>query len=121
MARDFPRSRRMGEQIQRELAAIIRDEVKDPRVGSITVSEVEVSRDLGHATVFVSMLGAEADAVDEAVSALNDGRGFLRSCLARQVRARKVPKLRFERDTAFDRAAHLSALIEQVNRNEPEE
>lgn len=122
MARDYPRSRRIAEQVQRDLAGLIRDEVKDPRItGSVTVSEVQVSRDLGHATVYVSVLGADADAVETSVDALNDARGYLRTLLARGMRTRKVPTLRFHRDTAFDRAAHLSALIDEVRPPDREE
>ena len=59
MPRDFPRTRRVGEQLQRELATLIRDEVRDPRIGMVSVSAVEVSRDLSHAKVYVSTLGEQ--------------------------------------------------------------
>ena len=81
MPRDFPRTRRVGEQLQRELAALIRDEINDPRVGMVSVSAVEVSRDLSHAKVFISTLGEPEDALrrrvavqDGAVAALHDDR-----------------------------------------------
>ncbi|MBK1734237.1 ribosome-binding factor A [Halorhodospira abdelmalekii] len=114
MAKEYPRSRRMAEQLRRELAEVIREDVDDPRVGSVTLSEVQVSRDLGQATVYVSVLGAEAPAVDACVDVLNRAHGFLRSRVAARMRSRYMPRLRFVHDTAFDRGARLSALIDEV-------
>ncbi|MCS4504661.1 Ribosome-binding factor A [wastewater metagenome] len=114
MARDFSRTRRVGEQIQRELAELIRDEVRDPRVGSVTVSEVSVTRDFAHARVLVTVLGASAEASADAVEALNHAAGFLRSQLARRVRLRQVPALVFEYDESFDRGARVSRLIDEA-------
>ncbi len=115
MPKEYPRSRRIAEQIQRDLAEIVRDEVDDPRVtGPVTISEVQVSRDLRHAVVFVSVLGAESEAVAACVDLLNRARGFLRTQVARRMRTKRVPDLRFVHDTAFDRGARLSALIHEV-------
>jgi len=114
VARDYARSRRVGEQIQRELAELIRDEVRDPRVGSVTVSEVRVSRDLGYADIMVTQLGASAEASLEMVDVLNHAAGFLRSQLARRLRMKRMPALRFHFDETFDRGAHISRLIEEV-------
>ena len=114
MANDYPRSRRVGDQIRRELAELIRDEIRDPRVGSVTVSEVEVSRDFAHANVYVTGLG-KAEAESRAMAeALNGAAGFLRRQLARRVRLRTVPALRFHYDPVFDQGARLNALIDQV-------
>ncbi len=114
MAKDYPRSRRIAEQLRRELAEVIRDDVDDPRVGSVTISEVQVSRDLAHATVYVTVLGAEAAEAQAGVDVLNKAHGFLRSQVARRIRAKRTPSLRFLHDSAFDRGARLSALIDEV-------
>jgi ribosome-binding factor A len=114
MPRDFSRSRRVGEQLQQELAGLIRDEVRDPRVGPVTVSEVRISRDLGHADVLVTQLGADAATSRAMVEALNHAAGFLRSQLARRVRLRTVPALHFVHDESFDRGARVSQLIDRA-------
>lgn len=113
MPRDFPRTRRVGEQMQRELAALIRDEVKDPRVGMVTVLAVEVTRDLAHAKVFVTVLG-DAEARDASLAALNKAAGFLRHELGQRMLTRTVPQLRFVYDESTERGSRLSALIDQA-------
>ncbi len=111
--RDFHRSDRVGEQIQRELAELIRMEVKDPRVGMITLAGVEVSRDLAHARVFFTQLeGAEKG--QEAQKGLNNAAGFLRRALGQRMRLRSVPQLRFVYDDTPERGAHLSSLIDRA-------
>jgi len=114
MAREFSRSRRIAEQIQRELADLLRTEVKDPRVERVTVSEVKVSRDLSHAQVYVTVLGGDAEAVTAAVEALNGAAGFLRRALSRQMRLRRVPQPHFVEDPSFDTGARLSRLIDEA-------
>lgn len=114
MPRDFSRSRRVGEQIRQELAELIRMEVRDPRVGSVTVSEVSVSRDLGYADILVTQLGAEAQASLETVEVLNHAAGFLRHQLATRLRLRTVPALRFHYDDSFDRGARVGRLIDDA-------
>lgn len=113
MPRDFPRTRRVGEQMQRELAALIRDEVKDPRVGMVTVLAVEVTRDLAHAKVFVTVLG-DAEARSASLAALNKAAGFLRHELGQRMLTRTVPQLRFVYDESIERGSRLSALIDQA-------
>ncbi|WP_018872385.1 30S ribosome-binding factor RbfA [Thioalkalivibrio sp. ALJ16] len=111
--RDFHRSDRVGEQIQRELADLIRLEVKDPRVGMITLAGVEVSRDLAHARVYFTQLeGAEKG--QEAQKGLNNAAGFLRRALGQRMRLRSVPQLRFIYDDTPERGAHLSSLIDRA-------
>ncbi len=114
MPRDFSRARRVGDQIQQELAELIRDEIRDPRVGSVTVSEVRASRDFAHAEVFVTGLGMDEAASREMVKALNGAAGFLRRQLARRLSLRTVPALRFHYDPVFDRGARLNRLIDEV-------
>lgn len=113
MPRDFPRTRRIGEQMQRELAALIRTEVKDPRVGMVTISAVEVTRDLAHAKVFFTVLG-DVDARRDSQAALNSAAGFLRHELGQRMLTRTVPQLRFVYDESIEHGSRLSALIDKA-------
>jgi len=113
MPRDFPRTRRVGEQLQRELAALIRDEVRDPRVGMVSVSAVEVSRDLSHAKVYVSKLGEQED-ITELLKVLEGAAGYLRHLLGQTLKMRHVPQLHFKHDHSLQDGARLSALIDSA-------
>lgn len=113
MPREFPRTRRVGEQIQRELAELIRDELKDPRLGMVSVSAVEVSRDLAHAKVYVSVLGTEEQST-ESVKVLNHAAGFLRHKLGKSMHTRTVPEMRFYLDRSLEEGARLGALINKA-------
>ena len=111
MPSDFPRSRRVAEQIRQELADILWRDVQDPRVKGVTINAVEVTSDLEHAKVwFTAMTG---DAVEIARS-LQRMVGFLRHELAHRMRLRMVPSLTFQYDASVERGAHLSQLIEQA-------
>ena len=113
MPREFSRSLRVADQIQRELAVLIRDEVKDPRMGMVSISGVEVSRDMAHAKVYVSVLG-EAQVAADSLEALNHAAGFLRRELGRSMRLRSVPQLRFIHDRSLEEGARMSALIDEA-------
>lgn len=113
MPRDYPRSRRIAEQIQRELAEIIRLELKDPRVGMITLTDVEVTPDCEHAKVFFTRLGDAAD-IPTVTRALTHAAGFLRSELAHRMRLRVMPQLQFEYDESVERGVRLSNLIDEA-------
>lgn len=113
MPKDYPRSRRIAEQIQRELSEIIRLELKDPRVGFMTITDVEVTPDGEHAKVFFTTIGNEAQR-DATVRALARATGFLRSELAHRMRLRIVPELRFEYDESVERGVRLSNLIDEA-------
>lgn len=118
MPREFPRTRRVGEQLQRELAALIRDEIDDPRIGMVSISGVEVSRDLSHAKVFFSTMltpGEEQDA-DVSLRVLQGAAGFLRRLLGRNLAMRHVPQLHFRQDNSLQQGARLSALIDSAVR-----
>ena len=110
MPREYQRSRRIEEQIQRLLSELIRREVKDPRVGLVTITAVEVSRDLSHAKVFFLPFDA-ARPVTEVGAALASAAGYLRSLMRKQLAIRHVPELHFVPDHSIDEAARLSALI----------
>lgn len=111
--RDYQRSDRVGDQMQRELADLIRLDVKDPRVGMVTLTEVEVSRDLAHAKVYFTQLGGEAKGL-EAEEGLNHAAGYLRHVLGTRLRLRSVPTLRFIYDDTPERGARISALIDSA-------
>jgi ribosome-binding factor A len=114
MPRDFSRSSRIADQIQRDLSETIRTELKDPRVGMVTITAVEVSRDLSHARVFVTSL-AGAQAMEESLGALRHAAGFLRSRLAHTLSSRTVPELQFVYDESVERGVRLSRLIDEAN------
>jgi len=113
MPRDYPRSRRIAEQVQRELSDIVRLELKDPRVGMITITDVEVTDDQSHARVFFTALGDEARIAD-AAAGLKHAAGFLRSELARRMKLRSVPQLQFKHDESVERGMRLSQLIDDA-------
>jgi ribosome-binding factor A len=111
MPREYPRSRRVAEQIQRVLAEAIRTGVRDPRVAGVVITEVRVARDLASAQVFYTRLDGPVD--DPAVAAgLASAGGFLRSRLAGVLATRTVPELRFRRDETMEYGRRLDALID---------
>jgi len=115
MAKDYSRTQRIGDQMQRELAQLIRREIKDPRVGLVTITAVEVSRDVGHAKVFITVMGPDsAEDIAQNIKVLNDAAGFLRMQLGKAMKLRSVPQLHFHYDESVLRGAHLSALIERA-------
>ena len=121
MPREFPRTRRVGEQLQRELAVLVRDEIKDPRLGMVSISGADVSRDLAYATVYVSVLGDDT-AVTESLAVLNRAAGFLRHRLGQSMRLRSVPQLKFEFDSSLRDGARMDALIDAaISGKRPEE
>jgi ribosome-binding factor A len=119
MPRDYPRTLRIADQIQRELAELIRLEIKDPRVGMVTLTEVDVSPDYANAKIFFTVMGDQAT-VAEAGNGLNHAAGFLRRQLAHRLRLRSVPRLQFVHDESVERGVRLSRLIDSVSRM-PEE
>ena len=113
MPKEFSRTRRVGDQIQRELAPILQMEMKDPRLGMVTVSAVEVSRDMAFATIHVTFLGLDDEKdIKDAVEILTDASGFLRTELSRRMRLRFTPQLRFRYDASLVRGRRLSTLID---------
>ncbi|MDE2234149.1 MAG: 30S ribosome-binding factor RbfA [Gammaproteobacteria bacterium] len=114
MPREYQRSSRVAQQLQRELSDLIRRQIKDPRVHMVTITQVDVSPDLKNAKILFSVLGAESPQ-PEAAAALNHAAGFLRHALGRILRLRSIPELHFIYDDSMDRAAHLDALIKKAN------
>jgi ribosome-binding factor A len=115
MGKEYARTDRVADYLQRELAGLIQRELRDPRIGMVSVTGVEVSRDLGHARVYVTVLGADtAEQAAENVEALNRAAGFLRSQLSRDSSMRSVPQLRFYFDSSVGRGRDLEALIQRA-------
>jgi ribosome-binding factor A len=100
MAREFSRTDRVAQQIQKEVALIIQREIKDPRLAMVTVSSVEVTRDLAYAKVFVTFFENDDKVIKESINVLSEAAGFIRSLLGKRLRARIMPQLRFEYDQA---------------------
>jgi len=111
MPKEYSRTKRVGEQIQRELAVLLQKELDDPRVGMVTVSAVDVAPDFSHAKVYVTALDTEQDK-QTVIAALNKGAGFLRGRLAQRLSIRVIPQLRFVYDESVDQGNRLAALIE---------
>ena len=113
MPKDFSRSLRIADQIQRELADQIRNELKDPRIGMLTLTGVEVSHDYAHAKVFYTTLRSESD--NFLISnGLEHAAGFLRSQLSHRLKLRVVPQLHFVYDESIERGVRLSQLIDEA-------
>jgi ribosome-binding factor A len=115
MPREFSRTLRLAEQIHRELAELLR-KVKDPRVGEVTIGDVEVSKDLQHAKVYFTVFDPAAAQASQ--QGLNHAAGFLRRELGKGLHVRIVPELRFIYDETEERSARLSALIDKAVRRD---
>jgi ribosome-binding factor A len=113
MPKDFNRTRRVAEQIQRDLALLIQQEIKDPRLGMVTVSGVQVSRDYSVAKVFVTVMGDNPD-ISLTLDILQHASGFLRHELGRRSSLRSLPQLKFFYDESISRGAELSSLINEA-------
>ena len=121
MPKDYSRSRRIAEQIQRELAGLVRLEVKDPRVaGLLTITDVEVSADQSHAKVSFTLLGDETR-IKETTTGLTRAAGFLRTQLAQRMKLRTVPTLEFKYDASVERGMKLSRLIDEAVGSAPKQ
>ncbi|WP_111977953.1 30S ribosome-binding factor RbfA [Algibacillus agarilyticus] len=114
MKRNFSRPDRVAQQILKEIALILQREIKDPRVGMVTVSEVEVSRDLGHAKIFVSSFEQEADKQKILIDALREIAPYARTILAKSMRMRSVPELHFNLDTSLIDGIRMSKLVDEA-------
>jgi ribosome-binding factor A len=117
MAKDNPRARRLGEQIQRELGDLLRRDVKDERIGNVTITAVSVTGDLRTARVYYLVFGK--DGPDPKVQkGLESAAGFLRNALSRSLMIRYTPTLSFELDTSIEHGVRLTQLIDSVNKPE---
>lgn len=109
MPRQFFRSERVSGQLRRELAQLIQREIKDPNVGFISVSDVEVTRDLAHAKVFITVF--EAEKAKATLKALQKAAGFLRGRLGHELRMRNIPELHFQHDASVETGQKMDQLI----------
>ena len=115
MAKEFTRTQRLGDFMRQELAKLIQFEVRDPRVGMVSITDVQIAKDLSHAKVYVTVLGKDTvEDAAESIAALNHASGFLRSSLAKFNYARTTPKLRFVFDESIGRGARMSKLIDEA-------
>ena len=117
MKRGQGRPQRLGDLIQREVSELIRLELRDPRVGMITVTSVDVSPDMSHAKVFFTLL--EKEKLPETLAGLKRSAGFLRSQLARRIKMYTTPELRFEYDETVEQGDRISRLIDSVVPHDP--
>jgi ribosome-binding factor A len=115
MAKEYARTQRVADYLQRELATLIQHEIRDPRVGMVSVTGVDVSRDLSHAKVYFTMMGSESsEDASESTEVLNKAAGFLRSQLSRGSNMRSVPQLRFYFDSSIGRGRDMEDLIRRA-------
>lgn len=117
MPREFSRSERMAEQLRRELAEIVRGEIKDPRLGLISFTEVRLSRDLSHAVIYCSVfhsVESSPEQQDASIEILNRAAGFIRKEIAHRIRARIVPTLKFVMDDSVTRGEAMDELISEA-------
>jgi ribosome-binding factor A len=119
MPREFTRSDRVSDAIQRILGQVIAQEVRDPRIGLVNINAVTVTRDMAYAKVYVTFVGSETEAESlAAASVLNKASGFLRGFIAKELIMRSVPKLQFIYDKTAIRGQELSYLIERAVRED---
>ena len=116
MRKKSGRPQKLGDLIQRELSELVQRELRDPRVGMITLTGVDVSPDFSHAKVFFTTL-SEAH-IAEAKEGLSRAAGFLRTQLARRIKLYTTPELRFEYDESVERGDRLSRLIDSIKKND---
>ena len=114
MKRSSGRPEKLGDLIQRELSELLQRELRDPRVGMLTITGVDVSPDFSHAKILFTLL--EKEKLEDTLVGLRRSAGFLRSQLARRIKLYTTPELRFEYDESVERGDRLSRLIDQANR-----
>ncbi len=121
MSREFKRSDRVAQELQKEVAVILQREVKDPRIGMVTVSDVEVSRDLAYAKIFVTFLfDNNAEAIKQGMQGLEKASPYIRTLLGKAMRLRIVPELRFIYDESLVEGMRMSNLVSSVIKNDEE-
>ncbi|MFT7389005.1 MAG: ribosome-binding factor A [Candidatus Endobugula sp.] len=115
MAKEFSRTDRIADAIQRILATAITQEIRDPRVGMVNVNDVTVTRDMAHAKVYITFVGRDSEEESlQAAAILNNASGFLRNIVAKELEIRMTPKLRFIYDKTSVQGQQLSNLIDKA-------
>jgi len=124
MAREFSRSRRVAQQIQKELATIVMREIKAGEFGMITINEVDLSRDLSYAKVYFTQLNDDSELIKKALTLLNESSPYIRSLMGSKMRLRIVPELKFYYDKSLSEGIRMTNLVNQAVRidkqNNPE-
>lgn len=119
MSREFKRSDRVAQELKKEVAIILQREVKDPRIGMVTVSDVEVSRDLAYAKIFVTFLfDSDQAAIEQGMEGLEKASPYIRSLVGKVMRLRIVPELRFIYDESLVEGMRMSNLVSNVIRQD---
>ncbi|WP_028863711.1 30S ribosome-binding factor RbfA [Psychromonas aquimarina] len=111
MAKEYSRTSRVSQQVQKELARILQQEVKDPRIGMVTISGVDITRDLAYAKVFVTFLTIGDQTNDESLEGLNAASGYIRRLLGKAMRLRIVPEVRFCFDETLTEGLRISEMV----------
>lgn len=111
------RSDRLAEEIKREMSQIFREEMKDPRMNMVSITRVEVSNDISHARIYVSVMGNEEDRA-KVEKALQGARGYLRSEIGSRISLRRVPELTFKIDRSIEHGVHIASLLNQLKKEE---
>ncbi|AWL11568.1 Ribosome-binding factor [Saliniradius amylolyticus] len=116
MAREFSRTDRVAQVVHQEVASILQFEMKDrdPRLGLVTVSGAEVSKDLAHAKIYVTLFESDDEKVKEQLAILEENKGFIRSLLSKRLTSRTVPALRFLQDTSLTEGVRISSLVSKT-------
>jgi len=114
MAREFGRSQRVASEMQKELALILQREVQDPRLGFVTVNEVELSKDLAVAKIYFTVLNADSSGKQRNLEVLNEMAPFLRHELAKRMRLRHISELQFHYDNSFDTGMRVDELLRET-------
>ncbi|MDF7671336.1 30S ribosome-binding factor RbfA [Orbaceae bacterium ESL0721] len=121
MARSFNRASRVGHELQKEIAIILQREIKDPRLGMVTVSGVDLSRDLAYAKVYVTFLNdSDPEVVQQGLKVLNDATGYIRSLVGKAMKLRIVPELKFSYDDSLVKGMQMSNLVQNVIKSDNE-
>lgn len=111
---------RVAEEIKKELSLLLQNEFKDPRLGFLTITGVDLTNDLSQATVYLSVLGSEQEK-EETLQALANGSGFIRSELAKRIRLRTMPKLIFKFDASIEYGNRIESLLAKLNEGKADE
>lgn len=114
MSKEFSRAQRVAQQLQKELAAILQRDVRDSRIGMVTISDVEVSRDLAYAKVFVTFLCVGEQTPESSLAALKEHEVAVRMALGKRIRLRLTPEVRFTYDDTLVEGMRMSNLVSEV-------
>ena len=114
MPKEFSRTQRVSQQLQKELAMILQREIQDERIGMVTLSDVEISRDLAYATVFVTFLCVGEQTPESSLKALKEQETYVRILLGKRIRLRLTPEIRFTYDSTLVDGMRMSNLVSEV-------